>query len=185
MSVGRQQAASDLAGFVEQTRHQLRSLPPTEASVTFRATTQLVEGVRTTANIRHFTLTIDEPSGLGGTDQGPNPVEVVLAALGTCQEIVYAVYAAAAGVHLDRLAVDVEGDLDPRGFLNVAEVPPGFSQVRYHVQIESPEAPERIAALVEDVNRHCPVLDILQRAIPVAGSVVLNGQPLGDVPTAA
>jgi uncharacterized OsmC-like protein len=178
MSVETQPVAPGLANVVGQIRDHLRTLPTADSSVTFRAATQLAEGVRTIANIRHFALTIDEPTNLGGTDQGPNPVEVVLAALGTCQEIVYAVYAAAAGIRLERLAVDVEGDLDPRGFFGVAEVAPGFSEVRFHVQIESPESPERIAALIDDVNRHCPVLDILQRALPVSGSVALNGQPV-------
>jgi uncharacterized OsmC-like protein len=41
------------------------------------------------SQIRGFKTTIDEPLELGGTDSGPNPVELLLAALGGCQEIVY------------------------------------------------------------------------------------------------
>jgi putative redox protein len=178
MTVERERVAPDLGSIVGEIRTQLRALPAESAAVTFQASTQLIEGLRTSASIRQFALTIDEPVELGGTDLGPNPVEVVLAALGTCQEIVYGVYAAAAGIRLERLAIDVEGDLDPRGFFGVAEVASGFSEVRFHVQIESPDSPERIAALIDEVNRHCPVLDILQRGLPVRGSVALNGQLL-------
>ena len=35
---------------------------------------------------------------------GPNPVEIVLAALGTCQEITYRAYATALGIPLERVS---------------------------------------------------------------------------------
>ena len=167
-----------LATTVGEVRTHLRGASEGQTTATFHAATRLLGGVTTAARIRQFDLTIDEPVQLGGSDSGPNPVEVVLAALGTCQEIVYAVYAATLGIPIGELAIDVEGDLDPRGFFGVADVAPGFSAVRYNVRIQSSAPPERIRTLVETVNQHCPVLDILQRPLPVDGIVELNGQIL-------
>src|SRR5687768_754726 len=99
--------APRLADVVRQIRAHLSGLPEGAANATFRSATRLVEGLTTAASMRRFELTIDEPADLGGGDRGPTPVEVVLAALGTCQEIVYAVYAAGMGLRVDRLEVDV------------------------------------------------------------------------------
>jgi putative redox protein len=164
---------------IAEIREQLGQLE--KASAAFVTHTGLVEGLRTQAHIRQFHLTIDEPQELGGTDAGPNPVELVLAALGTCQEIVYAVYAAILGVKLERIEIFVEGRLDPRGFFGVAEAAPGFREVRYQVRIESPTEPQRVEALVRAVQEHCPVLDILKRPMQVTGGVELNGSPLMEV----
>ncbi len=140
--------------------------------------TRLVDGYQTTAAIRQFDLVIDEPAALGGTDLGPNPVEVVLAALGACQEIVYATYAALLGVQIDRLAIRVTGHLDPRGFFGVADVPAGFQAVAFEVDLQTPSPADKVQQLVNLVNQRCPVLDILQRPIPTQGQVTVNGVPL-------
>ena len=50
------------------------------AIATFSADSRQVEGLRSETKIRQFSLTVDEPPTLGGTDAGPNPVELVLAA---------------------------------------------------------------------------------------------------------
>ena len=54
---------------------------PAEAHASFIAESRQVEGLRSEGKARQFELTVDEPEVLGGTDQGPNPVELVLAAL--------------------------------------------------------------------------------------------------------
>ncbi|QYJ17257.1 hypothetical protein Rxycam_03099 [Rubrobacter xylanophilus DSM 9941] len=168
---------TSVAEKIEELRGQLEHLE--RAEQTFTAGTRLVEGLRTEAEIRGFELTVDEPRELGGTNTGPNPVELVLAALGTCQEILYAVYAPRLGVELENVEVDVEGTLDPRGFLGVAdEARPGFQSVRYRVRIQSPSAPEKVRELVRLVEEHCPVLDIISNPVETSGSAELNGSPL-------
>ena len=93
---------------------------PDQALATFTVESSLAEGLHSVATVRDFApLDIDEPLALGGTDQGPNPVEVILAALGSCQEITYRAYATALNIPLDGVSVKLEGDLDLRGFLAV------------------------------------------------------------------
>lgn len=169
------QTSDQLASTIEAIRDHLRQVGDS-ASASFSAETKLVTGFETRARIRQFDVTVDEPPTLGGTDRGPNPVEVVLAALGTCQEIVYATYARVLGIPLDSVSVQVTGELDPRGFFGVAEVSAGFRDVSFAVEVQSPADAEDIQRLISTVNAHCPVLDILQRALPVTGSYAHNGR---------
>ncbi|HVY55203.1 MAG TPA: OsmC family protein, partial [Thermodesulfobacteriota bacterium] len=166
--------AEKLNGVIEQ----LKSTPGKPAVAEFGAGTELVGGFQTKAEIRQFTLDVDEPPDLFGTDKGPNPAELVLAALGTCQEIVYSAYAAVIGIPLDSLKIRVKGKIDLRGLLNVAPVPAGFSDIDYDVEIKSPADKEQIRQLAELVNAHCPILDTLQRPINLSFSVVHNDERL-------
>lgn len=175
-----QVSADQLATTIDSVRTELGQAP--EAPIaTFAADSTLVDGYHTEVRIREFGLTVDEPPTIGGSDTGPTPVELVLAALGTCQEIVYATYARILGIPLNGVAIRTEGRLDLRGFFGVAEVPAGFQDVSFAVDIDSPAAPEEIARLVSVVNAHCPVLDILRQPVAVAGTYQLNGQPLAAV----
>ncbi|OFW56592.1 MAG: osmotically inducible protein OsmC [Actinobacteria bacterium RBG_16_64_13] len=153
---------------------------PKTANVVFRADTSLKDGVRCAANVRDFEpLVVDEPPSLGGTDAGMNPVELVLAALGTCQEIVYAAYASVLGIRLDGVSVASKGNLDLRGLFGLdPDARPGYSEVRFETSITSPESADRIQELVALAESRCPVLDILTRPVTVRGTVVLNGEQI-------
>ncbi|MBS0237990.1 MAG: OsmC family protein [Proteobacteria bacterium] len=153
---------------------------PGAAKVVFRASTELGEGMHCTSKIREFpAMSIDEPPELGGMDRGPNPVEVVLAALGTCQEIVYRAYGAVMGIPLESVKCDVRGHLDLRGlFAMDPSVRAGFQKIMFETKIRSSASPEAMAKLVQVVETHCPVLNTLQVPVEVTGSVTLNDHPL-------
>jgi len=172
-----QQRVDRLGEVIQQVRTDLGNAPEPPVA-TFAASSSLVDDYRTEVRIRDFRLDVDEPPLIGGTDTGPTPVELVLAALGTCQEIVYATYARVLGVPLDGLSVSAEGRLDLRGFFGVADVPAGFQNVSFTVDISSPAPAEDVARLVETVNAHCPVLDILKQPLVVQGEVRLNGEAI-------
>ncbi|MBI2487659.1 MAG: OsmC family protein [Deltaproteobacteria bacterium] len=157
---------------------KLKNAPPGSKIAEFKIDTELVKGLLTKAQIRHFTLDVDESSGLGGTDKGPNPVELILAALGTCQEIVYVLHAALMGIRLDSVKITVSGHLDGRGLLNVAEVPSGFLDIYYRIDIRSEADQNKIRELINMVNAHCPVVDTLRRPINVNCDVRLNGEAI-------
>ncbi|RCX30215.1 OsmC family protein [Thioalbus denitrificans] len=160
---------------------------PSQSNVVFRASSVLEEDVRCRVQIREFpSFTIDEPPELGGQDSAPNPVELVLAALGTCQEIMYSAYASVMGVELTSVEVSARGYLDLKGLFGLdAEVPPGYKRITFDTRIESQADEETLARLIETVESHCPVLDILSRAIPVSGTASVNGRQLRSLQTSA
>jgi len=146
---------------------------PSTAQVCFTSRSSLQSGLRSQAHMREHSLTVDEPESLGGNDAGPNPVELVLAALGTCQEITYRAYATALGVPRENVSVVLEGDIDLRGFFGVSDdVPAGYGAIRGTVHLESSADAETLETLRQAVNAHCPVLDILTR--PVAVELTLD-----------
>lgn len=181
MTTSNTSIAESLAAFVDQLRSQLHDAPASKTTFTFQSSARPQEGLTTVSRIRGFELVVDEPADLGGRDQGPNPVELVLSALGTCQAIVYAVYAAALGIRLDGVEVTAEGDVDVRGLLGLAPVRPGFTGVRLAVSLETDAASERVGELVRAVNAHCPVHDVIRNPVPLSQSVQLNGSPLDVV----
>lgn len=133
----------------------------------FHASAHLQEGVKVLARSRNFEFTIDEPKNLGGTDTGMNPVEVVLAALGACQAIVARVYAKKFNIQFDDLWVELEGDLDTDGFMNVSDVRRGYSEIRYNIHIKTDATKEKVAEFVEFIEKTCPVGDTIANPVAV------------------
>jgi uncharacterized OsmC-like protein len=168
---------------VEFKQSELRANPD-KAVATFVADSRQVQGLQSETKIRNFTLTVDEPESLGGTDTGPNPVELILGALASCQEITYRAFAEALEIPLDSVAVRIEGDLDLRGFFAVSDnVRAGFQDIRGTVELDSTASPEDLSRLKEIVDAHCPVLDILQGSVPV--SLEINQQTRTNTNVAA
>src|SRR5699024_10360119 len=124
-----------------------------------------------TAHINKHQVLIDEPPALGGTDKGPNPVEYILAALGGCINVLVVSFAEQFDVEVRDVNVELEGDLNPEGFLGInPSVRVGYEEIRYTIHLESPSPQEKIDALIEHVEKVCPVKDTL------AGTRVVNKQ---------
>lgn len=143
---------------------------------TFQVKTQLKEGFEVQVNARDFTLTVDEPRELGGTDKGANPIEYLLAASGACLSIVARIYAPQFDIDLHDLQITVEGDLDLDGFLDKADVPVGVSELRVNVDIKSDAPAERVAEFIQFVNQHCPIGQTVANPL----KVLLNGEITSD-----
>jgi uncharacterized OsmC-like protein len=142
---------------------------PDVASTTWRTSVTWDQGFRSTASIREFAaIGSDEPTSLGGTDTAPNPVEQLLAALGNCLVVGYAANASAAGVEIDSLRVELEGDLDLHTFLGLdPDGHAGYSAIRATVELDSHAPADVIEALHRTVIGTSPVGHTLSRAVPV------------------
>lgn len=145
---------------------------PEHGFLTLAVEGKILDGVYCTARMRDHDLEIDEPMMLGGTDRGPNPVELVLTALGTCQAITYRIWAAMLDIRLDEVRFETEGDIDLNGLFGLRDgVRPGFGAIRHTVTLVGPESEERYRELADTVDRHCPVLDIVANPTPVERTI--------------
>jgi uncharacterized OsmC-like protein len=133
----------------------------------FKATAVLQEGVKVDVQARNFHITIDEPPAMGGTDAGMNPVEMVLGALGACQAIVARAYSKKFEVELEDFRVELEGDLDTDGFMNKSDVRRGYSDIRFSYYIKSSSPKEKINALLDFIEKTCPVEDTIANPVNV------------------
>lgn len=154
---------------------------PSKANVRFDVQSRQIAGLRSEVEARDFMITVDEPKALGGTDHGPNPVELVLAAIASCQEITYRLYADKLGIPLKGVSVSVAGDIDLRGLFAVDPgARPGFRGLEVQVELDSEAPVEELERLKRTVDAHCPVLDIIRNATPVIARTdrLTDGEPV-------
>jgi len=115
-----------------------------------------------------WTLTAGMTEKSGGTNAGPNPGVLGRGALGSCLAVGYAMWAARLDVPITSLSVDIEADYDSRGELGVSDaVPPGYTEVRYVVTVESPSPTASVEALIDTADRYSPYRDVFARAHPI------------------
>ncbi|MFQ5522655.1 MAG: OsmC family protein [Acidimicrobiia bacterium] len=154
------EAVAALIGAIQQ--------DPTKAATTWSSTVEWKGGFRSQAKSREFTpIPSDEPSALGGDDTAANPVEQLLGALGNCLAVGYAANATAAGIEVNSLTIEVEGDLDLHAFLGIEEGHAGFSSITAKVSIDCDASAEKLDELHRKVISTSPVGHTLAHAIPV------------------
>lgn len=142
---------------------------PTNAETKWRASVAWEGGFRTTTSIRDFApIATDEPNGLGGTDTAPNPVEHLIGALGSCLAIGYAANASVAGIRIDDLRIEIEGDLNLKSFLGIEPGNAGYETLRATVHIATDADEAAVKELHETVVATSPVGHTLSRAVPLA-----------------
>ena len=144
---------------------------PARALVRLKAEARMAEGTRVELSAGAFDFGADEPASVGGTGTAPNPVQLALSALGSCQAITYRYWADALGLRLDGVTVTVEAEFDTGAFFGFpgSTAIPSPQSVRSAVTLEGPEA--SYDALVAAVDEHCPILDLFTRPVPVERSV--------------
>lgn len=144
-------------------------------------------GVLCKAQIRKegHKLLVDEPPAFGGTDLGASPVELVLVALGTCQQIMFSALASIRDIPLEECDVKLTASLNVRGLLGIEGdkvICPGFSEIECETSIKSSAPREKLEALVDAVENQCPVMDMLTRNVKIEGFTSINGHKFGMKP---
>ena len=144
------------------------TINPKNALAQYESNSILKEGLQSAVTLREHKLVVDEPKSFGGKDEGPSPVELILAALATCQEITYKAFATASGIDIESVSVNLKGEIDLQGFLAINKnTRPGFQSISGTVDIKSSSSKAEIDKLIDTVNTHCPVLDILSKGVPI------------------
>ncbi len=118
-------------------------------------------GLRCRVSAGRFELIVDEPESVGGTDQGPQPTELLLASIAACFTLAMAYSAGKRGVELTGLQVRATGDYDG----------PSFSAIRISVRADAPDCLRRLVPVAE---RLCYVTNTLRRTPEVTVDVGLS-----------
>ena len=156
---------------VRQTRAAVAAAPSVGLG-SFTTTTRGEDGARARTTARSFVLQTDEPAPLGGTDEAIDPMELVLAAIGTCLTIGWVTQANQRGIDYRDLTIEVSGDFDLRGYLSLDEkVRPGFSGITYTVTVDT-DADDAVLEEIRKVTEATsPMFDNVLNATPVAGII--------------
>lgn len=114
-------------------------------------------------------VTTDMVAAVGGGGSAPSPAWLVRAGYASCVATLISLAAAVEGVELTGLQVTVDSESDDRGILGIdPSVPAGPLSMRVSVRIASTTADEeRVRAIVDWGSSHCPVDDLVRRAVPV------------------
>ena len=122
-----------------------------------------VAGYEARVAVRGHEITVDEPADDGGTDQGPMPTELLLAALASCYTLALRYAAKRRGVQLSEIRVTATGTYEHRR----------FASIRLEVHADFPQ--EEAAALLSDAGRVCYVSNTLASDV---GIEVALGEPV-------
>jgi uncharacterized OsmC-like protein len=124
---------------------------------------------------RRFSIDIDEPSELGGTNRFANPQEHLLAALNACMIVGYAAQCAVRGIALESLEIETVGDIDLRGFLGIdPTVPAGYEVLSYVVRIKGDGTKEQFAEIHEAVMATSPNFYNVSRPVTLESALVVE-----------
>lgn len=122
-----------------------------------------------------FQVEGDEPEQILGDRTAPNAVEHLLAALGSCLTVGYAANAAAMDIELNDLQIEMEGEVDLRGFLGISEdVRAGYNNVTSTIHIDADAPEEDIEALRERVEATSPLVDNITNEVPLETDLVVE-----------
>ncbi len=111
----------------------------------------------------------DMPRGIGGGDSAPSPGWLFRAAIASCVASLVGIRAAVLEIPLDAVEVEVDSESDDRGILGLDDaIPAGPLSVRILVTVRARgRATAELDELAHWAVDHCPVADVLRRAVPV------------------
>lgn len=142
---------------------------------TNRSRSHLPEGMKCTSEEVDWTIETDVVPALGGTGSAPSPGTLLRAALGSCMAMTYRLRAERAGIEVGAITVTVETDSAIEGMLFTdADVPPGFTGMRFHVEIDTDADERDIRRAIDEGDRLSPVLDTLSRSNTITRTTVIR-----------
>jgi uncharacterized OsmC-like protein len=124
---------------------------------------------------RRFSIDIDEPCELGGSNRFANPQEHLLAALNACMMVGYVAQCAVRGITLESLEIETDGEIDLRGFLGMdPAVLPGYETLSYTVRIKGSGTKEEFAEIHEAVMATSPNFYNVSRPVTLKPNLVVE-----------
>jgi uncharacterized OsmC-like protein len=161
----------DIAAAIGRARAYLTANPAEACYRDSPATASVEDGLRVrVSGPDGEPIVTDMVTGVGGGGSAPSPGWMFRAAYASCVATLIAMRAAEEGVALSDVRVTVDSESDDRGILGIDPgVPAGPLSVRLVVAVAAGEGVVEAAVrrVVEYGVAHCPVHDLVARAVPV------------------
>ena len=139
------------------------------SDVTFKVSGQSESPARLAVQVRGFELIVDEPPGLGGDDEGPNPVEYILAGLAGCLNVMGHIIAKEMGFTIRSLTIDAAGPLNPGKLLGKqTDDRAGYKNIDVTLNVDADVDQATLDRWLATIEARCPVSDNLMNLTPVA-----------------
>ena len=139
-----------------------------------KVTSRHVRNLYTESTVRDHMVKSDYGEAAGGENLAPNPIELLLVAFAACIEASFYEFAVHEGFTITKMTVDVEGTLDLRGLFMLDNIESRFKDMRYTVNIESPDDEAKVREFAQKVIDHCPVVDSLIKPTAVTGEITVS-----------
>jgi putative redox protein len=125
---------------------------------------------RTEIEARGRVFTLDEPADVGGTDTGPTPYEVLLAAIGGCTAMTLRMYADRKAWPLEHVYVRLRTARSHEPDCEMSDRKAvGPHRIERHVELVGPLSDEQRQRLMQIADR-CPVKQTLERGVHFANA---------------
>ncbi|MGE5704084.1 MAG: OsmC family protein [Clostridia bacterium] len=132
-----------------------------------------LQGVQNEVKVREFQpFHMDEPATLGGTDVAPNPVEMLIAAAGSCFAITFEVLASQNGIVLKEVSVNVEADLNAAVFLGLEEGYGGIFNPSVTIKAVTSASENEVRQIAKQALAKSPVLASLKHEVQLRFDLV-------------
>lgn len=138
------------------------------SDVTFSVSGQSETSTRLAVQVRDFELIVDEPPGLGGGDEGPTPVEYILAGLAGCLNVMGHIIAKEMGFSIRSLRIDASGPLNPKKLLGrPTDDRPGYKDITVSLRVDADADQATLDRWLATIEARCPVSDNLMNLTPL------------------
>ena len=135
---------------------------------TIKVEATLQEAFKIELKARNFTMYIDQPEAMGGTNIGPNPLEYQLFSLAGCICTIGRIVAKQQGIQLRGLSCEVEGGLNSEVFMGKnKEDRAGFQEMTLVINVDADMTQEEKEAFIHEVDGRCPVSDTFANTSPL------------------
>jgi len=168
----------DLRSVQKPLKEKYRS-DPTSSRITLTAHgTETDSPISCSIEVGEKLVAAQAHAGVGGPGTAACSGDLLVGALAACAQLTCQLVATAMGIPVDRIRVDVTGEMDLRGTLGISkDVPVGFQDIHATFDITAPEATaEQLAALKEKTEQYCVVLQTLLKPPVVRTTWVVDSE---------
>jgi uncharacterized OsmC-like protein len=139
----------------------MSDLPPV---LLVRAKAEAASHAKTINRLRSHQVISDEPVAGGGTDEGAMPLELLMASLASCSNVIGHRVAKELNIAVHHLAFDVKAKLDTKGVAMRGYTALPFPEIQLTVTLVTDAPPDRVEEMKRLLGERCAVQVVLREA---------------------